>query len=288
MEQKIEFREVRDFGQLVNATFLFVKQNFKPLLKAVLIICGFFVIATAVASIFYTMQVQETIGSGEAQNATKALYSWEYAVNMLFSLLFYTSLAVTVLSYISLYVEKGNEAPDVEEVWDKVKYYFLRVFGSSILLALLVIIGFIFCLAPGLYLWPATSLIIAIMVLENGSLGYSFDRGFKLIKGNWWKTFGAMFIILVVVAAAAMVVIIPITFLTAGSFVFGKTNLSGPSLIITTIFGSIAQIFMGLPYVVTAFCYFSLVEDKEGAGLMDKIDMIGQKGSDEDLPEEQY
>ena len=42
MIQKVEFRKVRDFGEVISDTFLFMKQNFKPLFKAFFYLCGFF------------------------------------------------------------------------------------------------------------------------------------------------------------------------------------------------------------------------------------------------------
>ena len=287
MRENIEFRQVRDFGQLVNDTFVFSKQNLKPLLKSVFIICGFFLVASIVAATFYALRIQEGVASGEAESPRTVL-GWEYAVSMVFMLVFYTSISATVFSFINLYVQKGNVAPAVEEVWESVKYFFFRVLGSSVLLAILLVVGLILCVIPGIYLWPPTSIIIAIIVFENGSFSYAFDRGFKLVKDHWWTTFGAMFIVMLVMVAATMVVVLPVALLTAGSVFITKTDVSGPILILNTVLETAVQIFYFLPYVTVALCYFSLVEVKEGTGLMDRVDMIGQNKPDSDLPEEQY
>ncbi|MBC8054826.1 MAG: hypothetical protein H7Y13_17340 [Sphingobacteriaceae bacterium] len=287
MNQNIEFRQVRDFGQLVNDTFIFGKQNLKPLLKAVFTICGFFLIASCVAAIFYALRLQGSMESGEIVKPGQ-VFGWEYALNLISMLLFYTSIALTVFCYINLYIQKGNEAPGVEEVWENAKYYFLRVLGSGLLLAILFMVGVVLCVIPGIYLWPITSLMIAIMIFENGTFSYSFDRGFKLIKGSWWTTFGAMFIVFLVLFAATMAVVLPVSLLTAGSIFLTKTQASTPILILNTVLQSFAQIFYALPYIVVSLCYFSLVEAKEGTGLMERVDMIGKSETDSDLPEEQY
>jgi hypothetical protein len=36
------------------------------------------------------------------------------------------------------------------------------------------------------YLSPILALILPIMVMENTSFGYAFNRSFVLIKENWW------------------------------------------------------------------------------------------------------
>lgn len=288
MNQKIEFRQVRDFGELVNDTFLFLKQNFKPLLKAVIIICGFFMLAMVVTGVFQQMRMMSNFGSGELIRNRGKVYGWEFLFQMIFMILFYNAMGLTVFSYISLYREKGNEVPEVEEVWESVKYYFWRFLGASILLGIIAMVGFIFCILPGMFLWPVISLMLAIIVFENSSFSYAFDRGFKLIKNHWWMTFGAMFIVFIVIYAALMAFILPATFLTTGSILFAKAPPSIPLLILTTVLQNVSQIFMILPYIVISLCYFSLTERKEGSGLLDKINMIGLNNNDSDLPEEQY
>ncbi|HEX8378327.1 MAG TPA: hypothetical protein VF602_10950, partial [Pedobacter sp.] len=61
-----------------------------------------------------------------------------------------------------------------------------------------------------------------------------------------------------------------------------------PLVILRTVLSSFAQVFMLLPYVLISLCYFSLVEGKDGEGLMDRVNNIGNNGPDSNLPEEQY
>jgi hypothetical protein len=45
---------------------------------------------------------------------------------------------------------------------------------------------------------------------------------------------------------------------------------------------------MLLPYVLISLSYFSLVEGKDGEGLLERVNSIGNNGTDPNLPEEQY
>lgn len=288
MNQKIEFRQVRDFGELVSDTFVFTRQNFKPLLKSVVYICGFFFIAYAITATFQATHLQEMIKEESITTMPLKAYGWEFLLSSVFSLAFYTAITVTVFSYISLYNEKGHEAPEVEEVWAYTKFYFWRMLGASIVLFALNAAAFMFCLVPGIYLWPITSLIIATILFENSTLGYGFNRGFKLIKDRWWITFGAIFIVIVIIVALSVVLALPASLLSAGSILFSTASQSTPLLIISTFLQSLAMIFTVLLNIVIALSYFSLVEAKDGTGLMDKVNMIGQNSQDSDLPEEQY
>lgn len=288
MNQKIELRKMRDFGELVNDTFLFTKQNLKPLFKSVIYICGFFFIALVATSVLYAMSVQDLVKKGDVVSSPLQAYGWELALSMVFSIVFYSSFILTIFSYINLYLEKGNIAPEVDEVWAHVKFFFWKVLGALVLLIILNMIGFVFCILPGIYLWPITSIILAIIVFENSPFSLAFSRGFKLVKDNWWVTFGALFIVTLIVGAISLVIVLPATLLSAGSMLVSKTPMTTSMTMVSTVLQSLTMVFMVLPLITVALSYFSLAEAKDGAGLMDKVNMIGQNDADSNLPEEQY
>lgn len=59
MPAKIELLKTRDFGEVITDTFVFIRENFKPLIKCFVIFCGFFVVASAV---FSAIQQAKAIG----------------------------------------------------------------------------------------------------------------------------------------------------------------------------------------------------------------------------------
>jgi hypothetical protein len=56
MQPKIELAKTRDFGEIINDTFLFMRQNFKPLLKYFFTFCGIFLAAGTVCSTLYQLK----------------------------------------------------------------------------------------------------------------------------------------------------------------------------------------------------------------------------------------
>ena len=68
----------------------------------------------------------------------------------LFMILEFVAINVTVLCFMVLYKENQKIVPTTEEMWGYFKYFYLRVLGSSVLLYILMIIGFAFCLIPGI------------------------------------------------------------------------------------------------------------------------------------------
>lgn len=284
--EKVDFKQSRDFGQLVNDTFVFVKQNWKPLGKAIFIICGFFIAVGMVVSIFNQLRMFGEIGTTKPRFGN--IFSPLYFLEVLFSIGSYTLMGLTTFSYISLYIEKNGGSPSTEEVWSYVKYYFWRFLGSQIALGILVMIGFVLCGIPGIYLFPIVMIMQAMIIFENASLGYVFDRGFKLIKENWWTTFGAFVIIGIAVYALFMIIILPVSIVTGASMAVSKTGTPMAFVILMSVLAHGIQVVTALLYIVTALAYFSLVEKKEGASLLDKVNTIGQNDIDSDHPEEQY
>jgi hypothetical protein len=190
---------------------------------------------------------------------------------------------------MSLYKEKGNEAPTVAEVWAYVKYYFFRAFGTAIVLIAAILVGFVCCIIPGIYLWGVFLLILPIMVFENGTLGYSFNRSFQLIKNNWWHTFGAIVVIYFIIAAAMIAVSIPVEFIVFGvSFLTKNSSMQTYTLVYLVII-HLMQFTYVLPVIVAALVYFSLNEQKDDASLLARIQKLGKHDAQADQsPAEDY
>ena len=56
-QNKIEFQRYRDFGQIINSTFEFIRQNFLPLLKSLIFITGPFLLITGLLLGFYQKSI---------------------------------------------------------------------------------------------------------------------------------------------------------------------------------------------------------------------------------------
>ena len=298
MDSNIELAKPRDFGEIISDTFTFVKQNFKPLLKYFFIFCGFFLLATAATSVLTQINVFRSVNNfnpnsfdNDSPYKAFAFLTPVYFLSIFFSMLSYTAVTVTVLSFMALYKQKQNQVPEIDEMWGYFKYYFLKILGSSIVLAILVIVGCIFCLIPGIYLSPIMALVLPIMVIENTSFNYAFNQSFRLIKNNWWMIFGALVVIFIVLYVGQMILVLPASLLTMGNLFFHFTKgtaISITAIIITTALASFAHILQILLVAGTCVCYFSLNENKEGTGLLERINQFGASAPDTDTTGEEY
>ncbi|ETZ19664.1 hypothetical protein [Pedobacter sp. V48] len=296
MSDKLEFRKLREFGEIINDMFQFIKQNFKPLMKTYIYLCGFFVLAGMLAAIMYQVGLQK-IGFGYGGNQANAnpfnrfgqLFTFNYFVVIIFSVLNYTAIVVSTLSFIALYVQKGNQAPSVEEVWAYFKYYFLRVFGSSIAISIFLIVCLLFCGLPFFYVFPAMSLFYSIMVLENGSFEYSFSRSFKLLKDQWWVTAGVILVIWIITYACMSMASMPAIILTmVSAFTKASGGMSTLIIVVSTVIQYVCQVFMVLPVIGVTLCYFNLVERLDNTGLLERISQLGKSETDLNSTPEDY
>jgi len=291
---KVELARIRDFGEIINDTFLFIKQNFKPLLKYFFTFCGIFIVGGIISASLLQLKMSSTMssissGTYNRQYRPSIFYFFgiEYLFTIIFALLSFVTIQVTVLSYIALYKAKDKQIPTAEEMWGYIKYYFLRILGSSILLNILIVFALLFCIIPGIYLAPIFALIFPIMVMENASFGYAFNRSFQLIKENWWATFGSLIVIWIIFYVCMMVIIVPASIINTLSMVM-HYPFSKPAGVATAVLQHVCQVFTILPITTLCLCYFNLTESKEGTGLLDKINKMGTTNPDTDLPAEQY
>jgi hypothetical protein len=295
MKDKVEFRKVREFGEIISDSFLFVKQNFKPLLKSFGCFCGVFIIAGLITSVFTQLQIsglQSDFDNGNYSanvSTWNLLFTWRYIMLILFMILNYTAIYTTVLSYIALYIVKGNAAPNLEEVWSYFKFYFLRIMFGGILTSIIWTVCFVCCIIPGIYVAPAFFIIYSIMVLENTNWADAFSRSYQLPKNNWWVTIATILIVLIITITFTSVIQLPgYLVLMIAAFTHKGNEMMQWYQIIVYVLQYLSQVFFIIPIVASALIHFNLVERKESTGLLARIENFGHSADPQFHSEEEY
>lgn len=288
MSDQLEFKKIREFGEIINDIFTFIKQNFKALLKVFVYLCGIFIVGAIISGIFQQIDMRNVIlQNNNPLFIVSRLASASYLLFFLFSLASYTSINVAILSFISVYIEKGNVTPTVEEVWAYFKQYFFKILGSSILISIFYMLCFVLLIIPGIYVTPAMMLFFPVMMFERANFGYSFNRAFALLKGQWWNTFGSIVIIYIITYACISLASLPATVITfVAAFTEGEKGLSTTAIIFSITLQYLCQVFMMIPVIGLSLCYFNLAERQDSGGLMDRISQLGNTKSAFNTPEE--
>lgn len=294
MKEKVEFRKIREFGEIIGDTFLFIKQNFKPLMRAFFGLTGLFVLGGMVSSVMVQLQALEIAeGSGVAysDNPVTMWYSvgLSYIVVILFAMCSYTAMYVSILSYISLYISKGNIAPTLQEVWVYFKYFFFRMMGNGLVMGIFTVLCFLCCILPGIYVFPAATLFYVVMILENAGFSHAFNRSFKLVKDEWWLTAATLFVAYIICYACSMLIQLPaIVVVMVTTFTQGAGTITGAYVILSSVSQHISYLFMIIPIITSTLIYFNLLERKEHLGLLNRIDGLGETKAEDHTAQEEY
>ena len=239
--QFIEYHRKRDFSKKVNATFEFVKQNFKSLFKSILFIAGppMLIGSLLVGSFlgdFMTVSKQAITNPLGFQDYLTTPTFWLQLVFMIICVT--VSLVITLATinnYILLYEEKRSNVIEVSEVWERVRSTMMMYFGTVLMFIFLFIVFYllIIAIAVGLaaagaaagavlagflifflfigffYFSISISLTFIIRTYEKKGFFAAITRSFKLVLGKWWSTFGLIFILYMIMMIISYIPMIP-------------------------------------------------------------------------------
>lgn len=309
-QEKINFRVPRDFSETFNTSFRFLKQNFKSFFKVILYITGPFLLLSSIITTVYTTQFLDLEGfmqnGNNVENIISKVFSPMYFLTILSSILTYIILIGSVYEYMQIYDEKGPGNVQVQDVWEAIKRDFVILTGTffgifliSLLagiiismvlgllfmasgalggvVAVLFIIGFFIILFPVAYLFTSVYLI---RIRERRGFIESLKRSAYSMKENFWWTWLIGLVSYLIIMVASLIFAIP-----AGIFSFivafnsASVNPMGDYSTIISILETASNFFSTLLYavlmVIFGFHYLSLIESKEGSGMVEKIDEIG-------------
>lgn len=309
--QPIEYHLTRDFSSKMNATFEFIKQNWKSLGKASFLIAGPPVlIASLIMGSFFGDILDVGTLASDPEASMELFMSPTFWLQMglamiLFMLSSVMSIA-TINNYILLYEQlKTNDIP-TSLVWERVRHTFWLYFRTTLyfflclmalVFALSIGIGILSMISPALsvlgvmilffgifYLMFSLSLTYVIRAYEGLGFFDSLTRSFKLVQGKWWSTFGLIFILYVIMVTISYIPIIPVYVIMGVTAFHNVSNdatanpMQGMGTLMAvfmSLYYTIQLILSALPNIGIAFQYFNLVEMKEARGLMSSIETFG-------------
>lgn len=322
----IEFQHTRDFSRKLNATFEFIRQNFKPLGKSILFIAGPPVL---VGSVIGGSFMGEFLNIGQSAQSSPDAFSnyflsvsfWTQMILMFVFLTVSFVIAIaTINSYLIIYDQKKTNQIEVSEVWDGVRNAFWSYLGTSVLFfvlfiiayavlllpifilaeisGVLVVFGALFVIGAIIFLLISSSLTYFIQLYEKKNFAEAVGRSMRLVNnGKWWSTFGLIIVLYLIMMTVSYIFIIPyyavlftntLHSVSTGTAVEPSASWKIWTIVFFTLFYMAQMIMYALPNVGIAFQYFNLVELKEAKGLMNQIENLGQSSTSGNRPEEQY
>lgn len=267
-ENPIVIFKKRDFGEFISAPVSFFASEFKVLAKSLLFFVGPFVLLEVILTYFFHIGYNQDIFSliSEGNNSVNSGGNLILRIVGLFQgIMLYSTVGVC----IKLYVERGKGNFDTPDIWDGITKVYWPVLGGQFLAGLLIIVGALLLIIPGIYLGIVMSILFVIIIFEEEGVSKAISRAFEIIKGNWWMAFGA-FIVMGLMLIIITALLSAITYLIFSMFGHGQII----SAVSGTVVGFVTILMTSVLALLPVFLYTSFVADKENPVLMDRIDKI--------------
>ncbi len=306
----IELRRSRGFGDQINVTFAFIRENYRSLGKSILYICGPPVLLAGIliggnwVSMLFEIRDLESLGNNFTIGSAVGL-----VVGILCGLLSSLLMIGVVNSYVFLYLERGRDGFEVDDVWQATRASLGKVFTTMIALWLavivfyvlwvvMIVVGSVFGALLGLVILPVLlyfgvrlTPLFTVRLYEQVGFGEAISRSMELVQGHWWLTVGVLFLVSMISSFGSYIFLIPayilmgVAALSSGHAEdfgdFGQFSVVITALLVLAMITS--YLLYALPTLATVLHYFNLVEKHEGVGMMEKIDQIGQEEDPSDL-----
>ncbi len=286
----INFKRKRDFGDIFNDTFAFLRASYKPLFSILTKTCGIAFVIMLVTVAYYNYTSLNLTGGNffsgiqNADNTDLASLFIALFIMAISAMFFYSLLFGTTLHYIKSYIKtEGNVNHD--EVIQNVRKQTGTLIGVALLSGLMVSFGTMLCLIPGIYLYVPLSLVFALVVFEDKSASDAISDSFKLIKNEWWVTFASLFVMSILISIIGGVFSMPaiiygiikgVAAASEGSFTDPTIAFDWVFVTLTTISSAVQYILYVIMAVTVGLLYFNLNEIQNFTGTFEQIDSLGK------------
>ncbi|MBC7287712.1 MAG: glycerophosphoryl diester phosphodiesterase membrane domain-containing protein [Armatimonadetes bacterium] len=184
-------------------------------------------------------------------------------------LLAYAAMAVAVSrEYLG---HEISVAAAYSQVWPAVG----ALVGAWLLVTILVGMGFILCVIPGIYLAIALIFAVPVVVLEGLGAGAAIGRSMELVRGYWFHVFVTMLLLGLIVGIIQVGILWPVTFLITATL---GTAFPVAANALTQLISALASmVLFPLTMAGLVIIYYDLRVRKEGFDLQLLAEQIGGK-----------
>ncbi|HEX6312945.1 MAG TPA: hypothetical protein VF152_15130 [Acidimicrobiia bacterium] len=268
----LELRPLR-VGEILDAGIKITTKRFGALAKLVAVVTipiqvvsGFVTLSTASDDAFST----STDASGDLDSEIWTQLAGNLVVTLLGLLATLIALAACTRIVAGAYFGEGAD-------WrDSLRYAGRRLpslLWLGFLYGLMVTLGTLGCILPGIWLAVAYAVSIPALLIEDARGASALRRSFRLVRGRWWPTFGVFLLGMLLINIVQATLSLPlIGLLLAGS--------GDPNVVVfvaaSTITGTIGSV-LTTPFLVAMLVvvYVDLRVRKEGLDLQLLAQRVG-------------
>jgi len=280
------FKKIRTISEVLEDAFAFLQLHYFKMLKIIWDINKIYIIAFLLFALVYyykySIMLNELISS---KNMTG--FGLEIVLGLFLSLfiLFITArIYSSGYGYIRNYIDNNGEI-HLQEIIQFTADKWLGYILLSILGGILIIIGFLFLIIPGIWLIAPVSVALPVYFMEDIGVIDSLKKAFFYIKGRWWYTIAVIFLSFLIILILNTIVSFPATIYSlikimsatkeqAMVEVSSKGDILFSILTVISIIGKLLVSLIQIPVMV--YLYFSLKEYHTAEGALEKIQHIGK------------
>jgi len=247
-------------GEVLDASFKIVRQSFGTLAACVLVVA----LPLNILNTLIAASTRDDAFDIDNESTSTVSTGTELAGSLLTTTL---GLVLTTLAAAACFRAVSGvylgERPTVGASLSFAASRLLPVIALSFLYFLGLVPAFIALIIPGVWLSVAWSLSFPALLSEGIGPIKALGRSFRLVKGRWWPTFGALLVMYLIV-----VVISGILGALFGATLFAATDNEPVAAVLYTIVNTLSSLItLPLFAAVLTVLYFDLRVRKEGFDL---------------------
>ena len=311
------FYKKRPFGDKLNATFVFIRENARPFLKVQLLIAGPILLLMTILINQFSFDVVNLGFSPDDLSASDLLSMFKlYGLLIVSGIITSAIMPAITFSYMSQYQSTSPEMIRNSDITSGLGSRLFNLIGYNLLTTLILgAVAFILAFAIGfsasasaflvvlfgfalllsvIYIAVTLSLGPAIIVFEKNNPIDAIGRSFRLIQGKWWSTFGLIIVVGILATIINQLFGLPravffgikaFSSFEEGGDLSNMIQMSSGDQALNILFsvfetfGSIVT--NSLIFIAIAFQYFNLVERKESRGLMTQIEQLDDESKED-------
>jgi hypothetical protein len=250
----------RGLGDILSAAFEVYRANAAKLITIVAVVVIPLTFLTALFTSMLSNNVQDVATSLQVDPSTGQITSSGSSATTSAGNAILLTLLVALLSFLIQYLLTGaltrgaassvlGRDVDVQASYGYAFSRLLPLIGLAILVGIVVALGFVLLIIPGIIFLVFLSMAVPAFVVERLGITASMSRSWNLVKGYWWHTLGVIVVTWILAAVVTRVL----------------SAIGGTSFVGVWITSALGQIITA-PFValVTVLLYVDLRSRHEG------------------------
>jgi len=282
-----KFKKTRTISEVLEDAFAFLQVHYLKMLKTIWTINKIHIIFFILFGFIYYFKYSQTIEEIFLSNNTA-----NFGVNTIWGLVFTLfTLYVTAriyssgYGYLKNYIENNGKV-DIEYIQEYTNRKWWGYILLSILSVILIFLGFLLLIIPGIWLIVPISLAYPVYYFEEKGVIDSLQTAISYVSGKWWYSFGVIIILSIILLILNSIVSFPVTIysmikILGAAKADGVSNAAPSGDVIfsfLTVLGVLGKFIVSIIQIpVISFLYFSLKENKTAEGALEKIQQIGDQ-----------